>query len=129
VKARLLWIALLVEFAALNVYLLSTHDWAGILTFLGNLGPWGTLAVVDLLIALGIGIAWMWRDARLRGIAPLPYAALTVFTGSLGMLAYLVRYGLGEAPSAASGRNTSASMGCAPASSQDAGQGQHSPTL
>jgi hypothetical protein len=46
---------------------------------------------VDLVIALTFVMVWMWRDARSRGISPLPYVVLTLTLGSIGPLAYLVR--------------------------------------
>ena len=36
----------------------------------------------------------MWVDARANGITPLPYAILTVESGGLGPLVYLVRRGM-----------------------------------
>jgi hypothetical protein len=33
----------------------------------------------------------MWRDARANGVAPLPYALVTLGTGSFGLLLYLIR--------------------------------------
>ena len=45
----------------------------------------------DLLIALSLVVVWMWRDARDRGISPLPYVLLTLGTGSAGPLLYLIR--------------------------------------
>ena len=44
----------------------------------------------DASIALGLITMWMWRDARARGRAWLPYALLTIATGSVGPLLYLV---------------------------------------
>ncbi len=46
---------------------------------------------IDLCIALTMVIAWMWRDARARGISPIPFVVLTLTLGSIGPLAYLVR--------------------------------------
>ena len=89
---KTVWIALLGGFAALNVYAITAGDWAGLVDYLGNLGPWGTLGTVDLLIGLSMAVAFMWRDARSKGINPIPYAVLTVLTGSIGVLVYLVRF-------------------------------------
>ena len=89
---KYVWIVLLIGFVALNVYAFVAGDWAGLKVFLSDLGPWGTLAVVDLLIALLMAVAFMWRHATARGISPLPYAVLTLLTGSIGVLIYLVRY-------------------------------------
>lgn len=89
---KIVWIALLAGFAALNIYAFVAGDLAGLVNYLTTLGPWATLGIVDLLIALFIGMAWMWRDANVRGISPLPYVLLALATGSIGLLVYLVRY-------------------------------------
>ena len=89
---KVLWIVLLVGFAALNVYAFAVGEWVDFLGYLNNLGPWGLLATADLLIALIIAMAYMWRDAQSKGINPLPYVVLTLATGSLGLLIYLVRF-------------------------------------
>jgi hypothetical protein len=47
--------------------------------------------LVDLTIALVLAIAWVWRDARARGVSPVPYLVLTLLLGSVGPLAYLIR--------------------------------------
>ena len=48
-------------------------------------------ALVDLVIALSLVVVWMVRDARARGVSPLPYVLLTVALGSIGPLLYLIR--------------------------------------
>ena len=93
-KKNLLWTVLLVEFAAMNVYAVVAGTWTELVSFLQNLGPWGTLAIADLLTALAIGVGWMWVDARRRGVSPVPYLLLTLATGSIGLLVYLVRFGV-----------------------------------
>jgi len=52
--------------------------------------PGAVAATVDLCIALGIGVAFMWPDARKRGVNPLPYAVATLLLGSPGLLIYLI---------------------------------------
>lgn len=51
---------------------------------------------VDLIIALTFVMAWMWRDARARGISPVPFVVLTLLLGSIGPLLYLIRREAGE---------------------------------
>ena len=46
---------------------------------------------VDLVIALTFVMVWMWRDARARGISPIPYVVMTLLLGSIGPLIYLLR--------------------------------------
>lgn len=89
---KAIWIFLLAGFAALNVYALERGSWDGLMAYLGSLGPWGTLATVDLLIALFIAVVFMAQDAAAKKINPLPYVVLTLLTGSLGLLVYLVRF-------------------------------------
>jgi hypothetical protein len=91
-KTKLLWIALFIEFAAINVYAFAAGGLAALGDYLSGLGPWGILATADLVTALLLGIVWMWRDARAKRVAPLPYALLTLATGSLGLLWYLIRH-------------------------------------
>jgi hypothetical protein len=91
-KAKLLWVGLFVGFASVNVYALMAGGLAALGAYLSDLGPWGVLATADLLIALLLGVVWMWRDASTKRVAPLPYALLTLATGSLGLLLYLIRH-------------------------------------
>ena len=90
---RILWISALIGFATLNVYALAAGGVAEFFAYLGRLGPWGIVATADLLLALLIGITWMWRDGRTRGISTAPFIALTLATGSLGLLLYLAVHG------------------------------------
>lgn len=55
---------------------------------------------VDLIIALSLVMVWMWRDAKARGISPIPYVVMTLFLGSIGPLAYLIRREATEAHTA-----------------------------
>jgi hypothetical protein len=86
---RLKWTVMLLGFVGLNIWTIVTGGWSGLHSYLGNLGPYGILATVDLLIALFIGVWWMWGDARRRDVSPWPYVLLTLLTGSVGLLAYL----------------------------------------
>lgn len=49
------------------------------------------LVAFDLVIALGLVMAWMWNDARERGATVWPYLVVTLLVGSVGPLAYLIR--------------------------------------
>jgi hypothetical protein len=90
--ARILWTALAIVFAALNVWAIASAGVAGIADYLTNLGPIGILATVDLLLALLVGLTLILRDARVRQADARPYVALTLGTGSLGLLAYMGRH-------------------------------------
>jgi hypothetical protein len=51
------------------------------------------------VIACSFGIGWMVGDARKRGLATGPFVVLTIFLGSIGLLAYAVRRGFAPATS------------------------------
>lgn len=80
-----------VVFAALNVYALGSAGITGLGEALAAGNAWNRVLGVDLLIALGLVLTWLWRDARAHGRSPLPYVFLTALTGSLGPLLYLLR--------------------------------------
>ena len=89
---RTLWAALLIGFAAINVYAFTQSSLAELWQFIAHPGPWGIVLMADLLIALFIGLTWLAVDARKREVNPLPYTILTLCTGSVGILVYLVRF-------------------------------------
>lgn len=87
---------LLADFVALTAYAVWQH---GYLAFF-DVHAMNAISVqvfVDLIIALGMVSAWMWNDARRRGISPVPYLVATLFLGSIGPLLYLFRRA-GEEP-------------------------------
>jgi hypothetical protein len=43
------------------------------------------------LIALALVLVGMWRDAKARDEAPVALTVLTLFTGSIGPLLYILR--------------------------------------
>lgn len=77
-------------FAALNVYALFTAGVSGFIAALTGGNAWNTVLGMDLLISLGLVLTWLWRDAREHGRSPLPYVLVTVLTGSIGPLLYLL---------------------------------------
>ncbi len=64
----------------------------------------GRQAVADIVISCSLILFWMIADARERGRAWLPYAALTLVLGSVGPLAYLVHRELAPGRSPAPAR-------------------------
>ena len=48
------------------------------------------LAGAALVIALGLFLVWMWRDAKAAGRNPWPWLVLTLVAGSIGPLIYLL---------------------------------------
>jgi len=88
IKQALLSLVLLV-FTAETGYVLYEYGMGWIEVAFSN--PVSTLIFVDLCIALTMVMVWMVADARERGISPWPYIATTLFAGSVGTLAYLIR--------------------------------------
>jgi len=91
----LVLVAVLVAFSVQTAHALLT---LGIVGFfeqeLSTLS--GRQVLVDVVIACTLILFWMINDARERGRAWLPYAALTLALGSIGPLAYLISRELGE---------------------------------
>lgn len=91
-------VAVLAGFAALTIYTVLEHGYVGF--FRQMLSNAATItASVDLIIALALVLAWMWRDARARGAILAPYLALTLLFGSVGPLLYLIRRPHAPSPS------------------------------
>jgi hypothetical protein len=85
----------LVDFLALNAYVVYHYGYIGFFEMM--MANAATVAVfVDLVIALTLITVWMWRDAKQRGVSPIPYTLLTLALGSAGPLAYLIRRAGGE---------------------------------
>jgi len=80
----------LADFAALTAYALYQYGFVGFFELMLSNAATVT-ALVDLVIALSLVMVWMWRDAKARGVSPLPYVILTLTLGSVGPLAYLIR--------------------------------------
>jgi hypothetical protein len=80
----------LADFVALTAYTVYHYGYVGFFEF-ATANAVGAQVFTDLVIALTCFSAWMLRDARERGISPLPYLLLILTLGSIGALAYLVR--------------------------------------
>jgi len=80
----------LIGFVVFTLYAVYHHGYVGI--FAQGLANSATIQVfLDLTIALGLVLLWLWQDARKQGISPLPYVILTLTLGSIGPLLYLIR--------------------------------------
>ena len=87
----LFW-ALLVDFVgftAFTGYILLEYGLTGWIP-VAFANPVSTLVTVDLFIALSMVLGWVYADAKARGVSPWPYIALTLGTGSVGTLLYLL---------------------------------------
>lgn len=80
----------LLDFVAFTAYVVVEYGYVGL--FEAAFANAATIQVLlDLTIALGLFLAWMWRDARQHGVSPLPYVLLVCSLGSIGALLYLIR--------------------------------------
>ena len=88
-KLQMILALVLLDFAAFTGWAVYNE---GLLPAFGFVGEhlWTIQLAVDLVLAIGFAMAWMWRDARRRGVNPMPWMILTALTGSIGWLAYLV---------------------------------------
>lgn len=81
----------LIAFLGLTVLAVLQHGYVGIFSQqFQSFG--GAQVLVDLVIALSIFLVWMWNDAKSAGRNPLPWLLLTLATGSIGALIYLLLY-------------------------------------
>ncbi|MEM9195417.1 MAG: hypothetical protein AAGF12_39970 [Myxococcota bacterium] len=90
---RLFVFFVLVDLAALTAYAIATVPLAETFAAIG-VNAWGAQLGLDLCIALGFGSAWLWQNAKARGVNPLPWVLAVPFTGSLAILVYAVVHGL-----------------------------------
>jgi len=85
----LLLIVVISLFGALSAMALMDVGYLGIIE--PHFQSWGAGQVfADLVILAVLGCVWMVADGRARGINPWPFVIATVFTGSFGILFYLV---------------------------------------
>lgn len=81
---------ILADFVALTAYAVYHYGYLAFFDF-HAVNAIQLQIFVDLVLALSFVMAWMWRDARSRGISPVPYLVLTLFLGSIGWLVYMIR--------------------------------------
>ncbi|MCB9596466.1 MAG: DUF2834 domain-containing protein [Sandaracinaceae bacterium] len=93
-------VVLLLDFTALTAWAAVTGSSSEQMAELFA-NPWGVQISVDLCIAASFAMRWMWKDAKTRGINPLPWVLAVIPTGSLAILAYAVRRSFTEAPETA----------------------------
>lgn len=80
---------LLADFSALTAWVVWEHGVVGLYALVfANTAT--TLLAVDLVIALSLVGAWLYDDARERGVSATPFLLLTALAGSVGPLLYLV---------------------------------------
>lgn len=88
---RIILSVVLLAFLGLTVAAAWQHGYLGVFAYqFQNLA--GIQVLVDLVIALVIFLVWMWQDAKAAGRNPWPWLLLTLVTGSIGALVYLLLY-------------------------------------
>ncbi len=88
---RNLLIIILIAFSILTAFALWHHGYWGIIephfqSFAG------AQVFTDLVIALSLFLVWMWNDAKAANRSPWPWVVLTLTTGSIGPMIYLLIY-------------------------------------
>jgi len=87
--------AVLAAFGIYTALVVAGHGYLGFLVLAWQ-DEWAGQMLVDLVIALVLVLGWMQDDARERGLPYWPYLALTLTTGSIGPLAYLLHRSVRE---------------------------------
>lgn len=76
-------------FGAYSLYVIAELGYFGLWqALLNNIAGWQV--VLDLFIASGLLLGYLWRDARASGRRFWPYVVLTLAAGSFGPLLYLL---------------------------------------
>ena len=92
---KLLPLAVFAPFTLFSTMVIARHGYFGFIT-LALREPWGMQMLLDLAIAVFMVGTWLRRDARSRGINPVPYLVALPFLGSIAALAYLVHRGYAD---------------------------------
>ena len=85
----------LTPFTVFTLDVVASHGLLGFLTLAGD-EPWALQVLLDLGIAGSFAIGWMVADARRRGLTVWPFVIATVTCGSIGLLSYVIRRGVGR---------------------------------
>lgn len=92
---RLILVIVLIGFLGLTGVALYHHGYTAIFT--NQLETYGGIQVlVDLVIASGLFVAWMWKDATANGRNPWLWLILVALSASIAMLLYLILYKSGS---------------------------------
>lgn len=85
---KALVLAILLPFALYSTYVVYTVGYVAIFT--SHFNVVGMQVLIDLVLACGLAMVWMWRDAAATGRNVWPFLLTTLFLGSIGPLAYLL---------------------------------------
>ncbi len=88
---RILAALVLIDFLILTGYTISQFGPVGwVAPLMDNAA---TIQVtVDLVLALVVALGFVVKDAREKGVNPIPFVVLTLFSGSVGLLAYVAAH-------------------------------------
>jgi|JI7StandDraft_1071085.scaffolds.fasta_scaffold325851_1 hypothetical protein len=79
----------LLAFSALTAWCFIRPDLLDIaLEMIKN--PVGLQVSADLIVSMSILLGFIWKDARKRGISPLPYVLFGLTCGSFSPLLYMI---------------------------------------
>lgn len=94
---RIIFAFLALGFAVAGIWFVWPTSFAELSDYASNMEPWGKVVMLDVVMALLVGIYFIYNDAKRKGVNALPYAILTVCTGSFGLFVYLtINYGKPE---------------------------------
>jgi hypothetical protein len=86
---KTLLIIVLIAFGAFTAAAVWQDGLAGIFAAIAH--SYGAMQIfADLVIALALVMAWMWRDAKNTGRNIWPWIAATLVVGSFGPLLYFI---------------------------------------
>jgi len=89
-RKQLVLSAVMIAFLAQESYAIVLYGYIGFFRMMfANFASF--TALVDLIIALVLILAWMRDDAQQRKVSAIPYLILTLALGSVGPLLYLIR--------------------------------------
>jgi hypothetical protein len=89
-RKQLVLSAALIVLLAMDAYSVYLYGYVGFFRMMfANFASFN--ALVDLLVALVLIMVWIGEDARERNVSALPYIVLTIASGSVGPLLYLIR--------------------------------------
>ncbi len=92
---RAILVLVFVGFLGLTGIALYEHGFVEIFT--NQLETYGGMQVLlDLVIASGLFVAWMWKDAKANGRNPWFWLVLVALTASIASLLYLILYKSGS---------------------------------
>lgn len=81
----------LIAFLTLTAVAVLQHGYIGIFAHQFQNSA-GIQVLADLVIALTLFLVWLWQDAKAAGRNPWPWVLLTLVTGSIGALVYVLLY-------------------------------------